>query len=469
LIHQWFSSCSFYGLVQTANMLPEALVPTSSWSAAVTSRRFPAEVSLRSDMRQRQAAQNSQRRVEVILALAVTGAAALTTGGRPSAQHAHRLSSSKRRFTLTLRRQQSSGHSTSPLPVTTSARDEGNEVWLTYGRDKPGGALTLGTRVFRRELRELLAAIELTMPALTELVESIRVAAQLPEFLEPRKPPPFVEALKLDVEEVVRREKERGVPESTWVVKAIFFVLCWALDRLYDGRPIQKFWVLETVARLPYFSYITVIHLYESLGWWRTPQIRHIHCAEEDNELHHLLIMEALGGDCHWFDRFAAQHAALIYYWLVVGLFLAAPEHAYNFSLLVEEHAFVTYSEFVEANRELLQQVPAPPVAFEYYVEGDLYYFDKFQTVHHNLLDSKEHMRRRPPCSNLLEVFTNIRDDEYEHILTMKACQHWWAGDGPSPLPKEERRRLGKRKAWAEWSAKVNGLHVIKRATSSSS
>eukprot|EP00971_Amphidinium_carterae_P331399 6464922-Amphidinium_carterae.1 len=92
--------------------------------------------------------------------------------------------------------------------------------------------------------------------------------------------------------------------------------------RLYEGRPIQKFWVLETVARLPYFSYITVLHLYESLGWWRTPQLRAVHNAEdpyntssnhdhssvpfsradlqEDNELHHLLIMEALGGGCQW-------------------------------------------------------------------------------------------------------------------------------------------------------------------------
>ena len=41
------------------------------------------------------------------------------------------------------------------------------------------------------------------------------------------------------------------------------------LDRLYAGRPIQRFWFLETVARMPYFSYISMLHLYESLGWWR--------------------------------------------------------------------------------------------------------------------------------------------------------------------------------------------------------
>eukprot|EP00955_Chlamydomonas_euryale_P025384 267445-Chlamydomonas_euryale.AAC.1 len=36
---------------------------------------------------------------------------------------------------------------------------------------------------------------------------------------------------------------------------------------------------------------------------------------QEWNELHHLLIMEALGGDARWRDRFLAFHAAILYYW----------------------------------------------------------------------------------------------------------------------------------------------------------
>ncbi len=27
--------------------------------------------------------------------------------------------------------------------------------------------------------------------------------------------------------------------------------------------------MLEVVARMPYFAYISMLHLYESLGWWR--------------------------------------------------------------------------------------------------------------------------------------------------------------------------------------------------------
>ena len=52
---------------------------------------------------------------------------------------------------------------------------------------------------------------------------------------------------------------------------------------------------------------------------------RQIHFAEEWNELHHLQIMESLGGDQYWVDRFLAQHAAVFYYWTVVGFFAVRP------------------------------------------------------------------------------------------------------------------------------------------------
>jgi len=46
------------------------------------------------------------------------------------------------------------------------------------------------------------------------------------------------------------------------------------LDIIYDKRPVQRFWFLEVVARMPYFSYISMLHLYESLGWWRAGAAR---------------------------------------------------------------------------------------------------------------------------------------------------------------------------------------------------
>lgn len=325
------------------------------------------------------------------------------------------------------------------------------EAMESLGHDKPGSALALGMRVFWKEHDQMLSSLADQVDRLGFAGEWFRKAISIDKSGCRRLPPDFVSQLTLDIDKVVNREKLRGVPETSPLVGAVFTMLCWSLDRIYQDRPIPKFWVLETVARIPYFSYITVLHLYESLGWWRTPQLRQVHSAEEDNELHHLLIMESLGGNSEWMDRFIAEHAAVVYYWIVVILFMLEPGLAYNFSHLVEEHAYVTYTEFVEQNEAILREIAPPPVAVSYYRTGDLYFFDKFQTSH-----SESGKLRRPPCENMFDVFSNIRDDEYEHILTMRACQDWWGGTGPSALPSEELTALGSREDWQRWCEEVN-------------
>lgn len=150
-----------------------------------------------------------------------------------------------------------------------------------------------------------------------------------------------VTKLQLDDKRVMQREKEReaeiGKVEAPFAIRVAYDILCWVLDVVFEGRPIQRFWFLETVARMPYFSYISMLHLYESLGWWRAgAEVRKIHFAEEWNELHHLQIMEALGGDQLWVDRFMAEHAAVFYYWVLVVMYLISPSASYAFSELVE-------------------------------------------------------------------------------------------------------------------------------------
>jgi ubiquinol oxidase len=200
------------------------------------------------------------------------------------------------------------------------------------------------------------------------------------------------------------------------MTKFLVSVLVFTIDMLYRDRPYQRFYVLETVARVPYFSFLSVLHLYETLGWWRKADWLKVHFAESWNELHHLLIMEALGGNNSWSDRFLAQSAALVYYWVVVVLYLITPRTAYNFMQMVEEHAHHTYATFLVEHEAELKAQPAPPVAISYYRDGDLYMFDEFQTG--TVPES-----RRPAVDNLYDVFVNIRDDEGEHVKTMVACQ----------------------------------------------
>ncbi|KAJ7967754.1 Ubiquinol oxidase [Quillaja saponaria] len=236
------------------------------------------------------------------------------------------------------------------------------------------------------------------------------------------------------------------------------------LDAFYHDRDYARFFVLETIARVPYFAFMSVLHMYESFGWWRRADYLKVHFAESWNEMHHLLIMEEssltfvtilifaaprhldsikathkslrleLGGNAWWFDRFLAQHIAIFYYIMTVLMYALSPRMAlilqyssgwlFQFSLEILRtrilakgiHALETYDKFLKAQGEDLKKMPAPEVAVNYYTGGDLYLFDEFQT-------SRVPNTRRPKIENLYNVFLNIREDEAEHCKTMKACQ----------------------------------------------
>lgn len=200
------------------------------------------------------------------------------------------------------------------------------------------------------------------------------------------------------------------------MIRLLVGVLVFVINTVYRDRPYPRFYVLETVARVPYFAYLSVLHFYETLGWWRKADWLKVHFAESWNELHHLLIMESLGGASFWGDRFLAKTTALIYYWIIVALYFISPRSAYNFMELVEQHAYGSYHKFLTAEETQLKAQPAPEVAKRYYQDGDLYMFDEFQTA-------KAPTERRPKIDNLYDVFVAIRDDEMEHVKTMVACQ----------------------------------------------
>ena len=74
---------------------------------------------------------------------------------------------------------------------------------------------------------------------------------------------------------------------------------------------------------------------------------------------------------------------------------------------------------------------------------------------------------RRPACETLLHIFSNIAEDEGEHVKTMQACQdyarlgsrvvsphaHWSAH---APTTEDEATRGERRKQWKRWAAEVN-------------
>jgi ubiquinol oxidase len=177
-----------------------------------------------------------------------------------------------------------------------------------------------------------------------------------------------------------------------------------------------RFYVLETVARVPYFAYLSVLHLRETFGERTYSSIQEnrlrTHYAEADNELHHLLIMESLGGNHQMLDRILAQSMAFVYYWYVVLVYsIVSTQAAYHLSELIEDHAYHTYNDFLTTYENELRQLPVPEIAKQYYLYDYPSFFPLFCTT----------ATTSPTIelNSLYDVFVCIRNDEKEHWKTL--------------------------------------------------
>mmetsp|Transcript_22102 Transcript_22102/g.68135 ORF Transcript_22102/g.68135 Transcript_22102/m.68135 type:complete len:206 (+) Transcript_22102:126-743(+) len=133
-----------------------------------------------------------------------------------------------------------------------------------------------------------------------------------------------------------------GIDERLYAINEnLINVVKGCVDLAYEGRDYARFYVLEVLARVPYFSYLTVLHFRETFGARDADHVARtrVHFSEADNELHHLLIVEALGGNASAVDRALAQTLAFGYYWYVCACYAANPRLAYHLSELIEDHA----------------------------------------------------------------------------------------------------------------------------------
>ncbi|KAL7567947.1 hypothetical protein ACA910_019657 [Epithemia clementina (nom. ined.)] len=276
----------------------------------------------------------------------------------------------------------------------------------------PANLVSLGMDQFRRNWNAIKGEYrdEDDRPDLTQ--RQIELRAKLQE-------------LTLNSTEIWEREYayHGGKIEAPLIIKIPYLAVCFMLDVVFENRYVpSRFYLLETVARMPYFSYITMLHLYETLGFWRrSADMKRIHFAEELNEYQHLLIMESLGGDQPWWVRFVAQHASIIYYVVLLLLWAVSPSLSYKFSELLETHAVNTYGVFTDENEALLKELPPSQAAVEYYTSShnDPFYAE-FQTT--ALSTEKELRTPGKHMLSLYDVFTAIRDDEGDHVGTMQAC-----------------------------------------------
>lgn len=251
---------------------------------------------------------------------------------------------------------------------------------LAYG-GPPGNIVALGSQQFMRNWNAILG----------EYREEVDVDLSTKQKELQAK----LSQLTLNSTAIWERELQHGPIQAPWIIKAPYLLVCFLLDVVFENRYVpSRFFLLETVARMPYFSYITMLHLYETLGFWRrSADMKRVHFAEEINEYRHLLIMESLGGDQSWWVRFMAQHSAIVYYIVLCILWAISPSLSYRFSELLENHAVNTYSVFLDENEYLLKELPPSIAAIEYYSFGlsDSMYAE-FQT--NALLNGEEVSRK---------------------------------------------------------------------------
>lgn len=281
-----------------------------------------------------------------------------------------------------------------------------NEEGDAYG--PPSNFLSLGSEQFMRNFKAILGEYKDE--------EDVNLSPKAKSLRKKLK------SLTLSTEAIWEREQSRGPIVAPLIIKIPYLVLCYILDVVFEGRYVfSRFFLLETVARMPYMSYITMLHFYETLGFWRrSSDIKRIHFAEEWNEFHHLLIMESLGGDQSWWVRFMAQHSAFLYFGVLTLLWAVSPTLAYKFSELLETHAVDTYGQFVDENEEILKTLPPSLAAIEYYTLGiSDPLFGEYQTA---ASDKGEVRKPGTNMRSLYDVFSAIRNDEEDHVKTMQAC-----------------------------------------------
>jgi ubiquinol oxidase len=240
-----------------------------------------------------------------------------------------------------------------PLPTLTGSL---SNMSLNYG--PPPNIFSLGSQQFMRNWRAILGEYS-DEPQIVLTDRQLELQEKLTQ-------------LRLNSTEIWERELADGPIDAPLIIKIPYLTVCYLLDVVFEDAYVPaRFFLLETVARMPYFSYISMLHLYETLGFWRrSADAKRIHFAEELNEFAHLLIMESLGGDQKWWVRFIAQHSAIVYYFILCALFAISPSLSYRFSELLETHAVNTYSVFLENNENLLKELPPTFAAVNYYSLG---------------------------------------------------------------------------------------------------
>ena len=124
------------------------------------------------------------------------------------------------------------------------SRSEGAKVSDISGKlgiGPPSNLWKLGTEQFMRNVR-----------AMQGEYDDENVVELNPEQKALRK---RLNRLTLNSTAIWEAETMDGPIQAPWIIKAPYLIICWLLDVVFEGKYVpSRFFLLETVARMPYFS-----------------------------------------------------------------------------------------------------------------------------------------------------------------------------------------------------------------------
>ena len=92
----------------------------------------------------------------------------------------------------------------------------------------------------------------------------------------------------------------------------------------------QRFWVLEEMARAPYFTFLSVLHFRESMGLRGPDHIYLMNILAKHLTKQNILNIWKVRCNAYWIDRAFCQNLVLIYYWIMVVYYGLFPVSAYD-------------------------------------------------------------------------------------------------------------------------------------------
>lgn len=177
------------------------------------------------------------------------------------------------------------------------------------------------------------------------------------------------------------------------------------IDGIYN-QSYNKFYILETIAGIPYSSYLSALYLYQSLGLYPAIELLDLHYKETVNEQYHLMVIEELCGVLHWYEILIIRFLAITYYLLAFILYILCPTSGYYLMEVVEVYAANSYTKFLNKNEKELKSTLASGFSLKY-----------FFSAKGRMVETSEDKNYKP---TLYDVFVSIRNDELVHTSDMK-------------------------------------------------